>query len=331
MTSETARAFWITQPGNGELRPVALAERGPDDVEIETHYSGISRGTEALVFNGQVPESEYKRMRAPFQDGDFPAPVKYGYVNVGRVTAGAKPLLGRDVFCLYPHQTRYVVPAAAVTVIPDSVPAARAVLASNLETAVNGLWDAAPRVGDRIAVIGAGTVGCLVAWLAARHPGTQVQLIDIDERKAAVANALGVSFASPTEARAQAHPGDEADLVIHASGSAEGLRLALDLAGFEAKIVEMSWFGAKRVELPLGESFHSKRLRIVSSQVASIATAQRERWNHARRMALVMRLLGDASLDRLISGESRFDDLPDVMRRLADSGAGSLCHRITYL
>jgi 2-desacetyl-2-hydroxyethyl bacteriochlorophyllide A dehydrogenase len=325
MTSETARAFWITKPGFGELRSVKVTEPGPGEVEIATHYSGISRGTEALVFNGKVPRSEYTRMRAPFQEGDFPAPVKYGYVNVGRVTRGGAKILGRDVFCLYPHQTRYVVPLQSVTEIPDSVPPARAVLAANLETAVNGIWDAAPRAGDRIAVVGAGTVGCLVAWLAAGQRGVQVELIDIDPGKAAVAGALGVSFARPERASA------EADLVIDASGSATGLRLALELAGFEARIVEMSWFGAERVELPLGEAFHSKRLKLVSSQVAHIPADQRARWDHARRMALVMRLLEDAALDRLITGESRFDDLPDVMRQLAESGEGSLCHRITYL
>jgi 2-desacetyl-2-hydroxyethyl bacteriochlorophyllide A dehydrogenase len=304
---------------------MTLAEPGPDDVEIETLYSGISRGTEALVFNGKVPQSEYTRMRAPFQEGDFPAPVKYGYVNVGRVTRGSDALLGRHVFCLYPHQTRFVVPAEAVTVIPDSVPPARAVLAANLETAVNGLWDAAPRVGDRIAVVGAGTVGCLAAWLAVGQRGVEVELIDLDPAKAAVAAALGVTFATPGQATA------EADLVIDASGSAAGLRLALQLAGFEARIVELSWFGAEPVELPLGEAFHSRRLKLIASQVAHIPSDQRARWDRARRMALVMRLLENSVLDRLITGESRFDELPDVMRQLAESGDGSLCHRVTYL
>lgn len=305
---------------------MTLPEPGPEDIEIETHYSGISRGTEALVFNGRVPRSEYARMRAPFQEGDFPAPVKYGYVNVGRVTRGSDKMLGCNVFCLYPHQTRYVVPADAVTVIPDNVPPARAVLAANLETAVNGLWDAAPLIGDRIAVVGAGAVGCLVAWLAAGQRGVEVELIDIDPSKAAVADALGVTFATPEVATTF-----EADLVIDASGSPQGLRLALELAGFEARIVEMSWYGAEPVELPLGQAFHSKRLKLISSQVAHLPSDQRARWGHARRMALVMRLLEDATLDRLITGDSRFDDLPDVMRRLAESGEGSLCHRVSYL
>jgi 2-desacetyl-2-hydroxyethyl bacteriochlorophyllide A dehydrogenase len=324
MSQEDAQAFWVTGPGAGELRRQPVAEPGPADVEIRTLYSAISRGTEALVYSGKVPPSEYECMRAPFQEGAFPAPVKYGYISVGRVTRGSGDYLGRTVFCLYPHQTRYVVPADSVTVVPEDVPAERAVLAANLETAVNGVWDGAPRSGDRVAVVGAGTVGCLIAWLVAGQRGTSVELVDIDPRKADAASALGVSFRLPDQASA------DADLVFHASGAAEGLKLALGLAGFESRVVEMSWFGAEPVALPLGESFHSKRLSLVSSQVAHVAGSQRARWDHARRMRLVMRLLASTELDSLITGESPFESLPEVMQRLAANADGSLCHRIAY-
>jgi 2-desacetyl-2-hydroxyethyl bacteriochlorophyllide A dehydrogenase len=324
MMTDTPQAFWITGPGQGELRPVSVAPPGPGEVEIETSYSAVSRGTEALVFNGRVPPSEYERMRAPFQEGSFPAPVKYGYINVGRVARGSQELLGREVFCLYPHQTRYVVPAEAVTVIPSEVPASRAVLAANLETAVNGVWDGAPNVGDRVAVVGAGTVGCLAAWLAAGQRAAEVELIDIDAGKSDAAAALGVPFSVPDSARG------DADLVIDASGSAAGLSLALELAGFEATVVALSWYGAGPVALPLGQSFHSRRLKLVSSQVAHIAGSQRSRWDHQRRMALVMRLLENAELDALISGESAFDELPAKMKQLASGSNGTLCHRIRY-
>jgi len=324
MTNGGARAFWIREPGQGEIRPVEIGAPGPGEVEIETIYSAISRGTETLVFSGRVPPTEYERMRAPFQEGDFPAPVKYGYINVGRVTGGSEALRQRNVFCLYPHQTRYVVPASAVTVIPDSVPTARAVLAANLETAVNGLWDAAPGPGDRIAVVGAGTVGCLAAWLAAGQRGTEVELIDVDPGKAAVADALGVAFRQPEQAATGV------DAVIEASGVADGLGLALDLCGFEARITVLSWFGAGPVPVPLGGAFHSKRLQLVSSQVAHVARRQRGRWDHARRMGLVMRLLESPELDALVTGESAFETLPALLRQLAGGGDGSLCHRIAY-
>lgn len=324
MTADTARAFWIVGACVGKIRPIEVAEPGSDEVAVETLYTAISRGTESLVYAGQVPPSEFGRMRAPFQEGEFPWPVKYGYINVGKVTAGRNDLLGQTVFCLYPHQTRFVVPVDAVTVIPESVPPERAVLAANLETAVNGIWDANPRAGDRVAVVGAGTLGCLLAWLAAGQRGNQVELIDIDPEKAHVADALGVEFRASDDATR------DADLVIDASGSADGMRLALELAAFEARVVALSWFGTQPVSLPLGEAFHSKRLQIVSSQVASIAPAQTSRWDFARRMQLVMRLLADDSLDVLITGESSFDELPVLMQTLSQGGNGSLCHRISY-
>jgi threonine dehydrogenase-like Zn-dependent dehydrogenase len=319
-----ARAFWVVEPGRGEIRPEALQAPQANEALVRTLFTAVSRGTEALVFKGQVPRSEHQRMRAPFQAGDFPAPVKYGYCNVGVVEQGPADLRGRHVFCLYPHQTRYVVPAGAVHALPDDVPPARAVLAANLETAVNALWDARPSVGDRVAVVGAGTVGCLAAWLAARMTGVEVELIDVDERKRAAAAALGVPFCAPD------HASRDADVVLHTSGTAAGLATALDLAGFEATVVELSWYGEEAPSVPLGGAFHSRRLRLQSSQVGFVAAAQRARWSHARRMQLVMRLLASAELDSLITGESPFDELPAVLARLATSPGYTLTHRIAY-
>src|SRR6185369_10265688 len=224
-----------------------------------------------LVFQGLVPPSEYARMRAPFQSGDFPGPLKYGYTSVGRIEQGPPGLNGANVFVLYPHQTHYVVPAASVYVIPDAVPAERAVLAANLETAINGVWDAHPQLGDRIVVIGGGTVGCLVAWLLQAIPGCDVQLVDINPQRESIASALGVRFALP-----HALVG-EADCVIHTSGSPAGLELALRVAAFEATVVEMSWYGSRRASLALGEAFHASRLTVRSSQVGHVPPAQAAR------------------------------------------------------
>lgn len=320
----TARAFWISAPGQGELRDEPLPGPAGDEVCVRALYSGISRGSETLVFRGGVPPGEYGRMRAPFQAGEFPAPVKYGYASVGRVEAGPAALRGRTVFCLYPHQDRYVVPASAVLPLPAAVPPGRAVLAANLETAVNALWDAAPRVGDRISVIGAGTLGCLTAWLAAGIPGCEVELVDVNPARAAIAAALGLRFAAAGAARG------EADVVVHASGHAEGLARALEVAAFEATIIELSWYGDALVSLPLGEAFHARRLRIVSSQVGAVASARRGRYSHAQRLALAIGLLDDARLDALITGEDPFSALPAVMTRLATAPGDTLCHRIRY-
>ena len=324
-TRHESSAFWVTGPGRGEIRAELLSPRQPHEVTVRTLYSGISRGSESMVFRGEVPNSEYQRMRAPYQEGDFPSPVKYGYINVGTVQCGPDHLRGQAVFCLYPHQTIYNVPAHAVHVLPPSVPAERAVLAANLETAINGLWDGCPRIGDRVAVIGAGTLGCLMAWLLGKIPGVRVELIDIDPDKEEIAVSLGVPFTSPECAT------PEMDLVFHCSASQAGLNSALELAAFEACIIEMSWHGDRAVTLPLGEGFHAKRLQLRSSQVSTIAPFQRARWDAERRMRLALGLLADPMLDLLISGEDSFVELPLVMRRLSRHSAQSLCHRITYL
>jgi len=324
MAEPQPRAFWIVEPGRGEIRAEAPAVAGAAEVLVRARFSGISRGTEALVFEGRVPASEYGRMRAPFQAGSFPAPVKYGYASVGIVEGGPSELRGQHVFVLYPHQTRYVVPAAAVHVIPPEVPPARAVLAANLETALNIVWDADVRPGDRVSVIGGGTVGLLVAWLTGRIPGCDVQVVDRNPARAGVATALGVGFASPES------PWRDSDVVVHASGSPAGLSLALEVAAFEAVVVEASWYGSDVVPLRLGEAFHARRLTIRSSQVGSVAAAQRTRWDTRRRMGLALSLLKDAALDVLITGESDFESLPEVMPRLARSSNDVICHRIKY-
>lgn len=319
----TCRAFWIVEPHRGELRDEPI-KRAPaaDEVTVRTLYSGISRGTENLVFSGKVPQAEYDRMRAPFQVGDFPGPLKYGYINVGEIESGPAAWLGKKVFCLYPHQTRFVVPASAVFVLPDAVPPTRAVLAANMETAVNGLWDGAPKVGDEIAVFGAGVTGTLIARLAAQLPGCEVTLIDINPEREQIAEALGVKFQTPTQLD------KEFDLLFNVSGSEDALNTALRHAGFEATVVELSWFGDQITRLSLGERFHSQRLTIRSSQVGSVATAQRPRWTNARRMRLALSLLRDSALDVVITGESSFNDLPQVMAQA--TRATQLCHRIRY-
>jgi 2-desacetyl-2-hydroxyethyl bacteriochlorophyllide A dehydrogenase len=319
-----ATAFWVVAVGRGELRRERLRPPGEDDVLVETRFSGISRGTETLVFQGRVPASQHAAMRAPFQAGDFGFPLKYGYSSVGIVTEGAPELIGRRVFCLHPHQDRYVVPAAAVIPLPDAVPDARAALAANMETALNGLWDAAPRIGDRVAVIGAGVVGALAAALLAGIPGTAVQLVDVDPEKAAVAAALGVDFALPDAARGNL------DLVVHASGTSEGLTTALGRAGFEATIMELSWYGDRPVALPLGEAFHSRRLRLFSSQVGAVATDRRARWDHRRRLALALELLAEPRFDALLAPAEPFNRLPAVMTELAARPSHIMCQLISY-
>ncbi len=323
----TAPAFWVTAPGHGEVRATQVGVPGADDVVVEAQVSAVSRGTETLVFTGRVPTSQHETMRCPFQEGEFPGPVKYGYANVGVVVeagANATAWQGRRVFCLYPHQERFVVPAAAVHEIADDLPDDRAALAANMETALNAVWDAGPRIGDRVAVVGGGVVGCLVAALVGAMPATRVQLIDVDPGRADVAAALGVGFALPEQAEG------DADVVFHASGHGDGLTTALGLAGFEATVVELSWYGDGHVAVPLGEAFHVRRLRLVASQVGHVATARRARRTRAERLGQGLDLLRDGRFDALVTGRCRLQDLPEKMAALAAKPAGALCQLVTY-
>ena len=322
--SQVARAFWVREPGAGEIRPASVPAAGPGQVLVRALHSGVSRGTETLVFEGRVPESQYAAMRAPHQEGGFPGPVKYGYLSVGVVEQGPTDLVGRTVFCLHPHQTSYVVPATAVTVVPDGVPARRAVLAGTVETAVNALWDAGPLLGDRVAVVGAGMVGCCVARLLARIPGVEVTLVDVDATRKDVAAALGAGFAEPQDA-----PGGR-DLVVHTSATSAGLQTSLDLLAADGTVVELSWYGDAETRVSLGGAFHSGRLTVRASQVGAVAGPRRGRRSTAERLTLALDLLSDPAFDVLLTGESPFDDLPAVLPRLASGELPALCHTVAY-
>ncbi len=319
-----ATAYWTIGLGRGELREQDLAPPGPGEALVAALYSGISRGTELLVHEGGVPAVVAERMRAPFQEGDVPGPVKYGYLSVGIVNAGPADLLGRTVFCLHPHQDRYVVPVEALTVVPDGVPADRAVLAGTVETAVNAVWDAAPRLGDRVAVIGAGMVGCAVAAVLRSFPLGRLELVDVDQARRRVAERLGVAFSTPRTAAG------DCDVVVHCSATAAGLNRGLELLGDEGELLELSWYGDKPVDVNLGGEFHARRLSVRASQVGVVAAARRSRRSSAQRLAIALDLLRDPDFDVLISSRGPFNELPRTMERLAAGDLGGLCHIVEY-
>ena len=321
---QVAQALWYSRPGQADIRQETLAPPGAGELRVRALFGAISRGTEALVLAGRVPASEFERIRAPFMAGNFPFPVKYGYTTVGRIEGGTEALLGRTVFTLHPHQNFFNIPASAAAVLPQDLPPQRAVLAANMETALNAVWDAAPGPADRIAIVGAGVVGSLVAYLCGRIPGTEVTLVDINPARAELAKTLGVSFAKPETAKG------DCDLVIHASGHAAGLGTALALAGEEATVLELSWYGNASVAAPLGGGFHSRRLRLVSSQVGRIAPSHRPRWTHGRRLAAALGLLADTRLDALLAPAVVFEDLPRRLPDILDASSGVLCQLIAY-
>ncbi|WP_035764296.1 zinc-binding alcohol dehydrogenase, partial [Arthrobacter sp. H20] len=276
--AEHSQSYWTTRPGHGELRTAPLPAMEPDHALVRTLYSGISRGTETLVHDGSIPPEVADLMEAPFQEGSFPSPVKYGYLSVGVVEEGPEALVGQRVFCLYPHQDRYVVPVSALTVIPDDVPSERAVLAGAVETAVNALWDSRPCIGDRIAVVGGGMIGAAVATLLRRFPLERLQLVDPDASRADLAKQLGVDWVNPDDALG------DCDIVYHCSSTAAGLSLGLGLLGDEGEVIEMSWYGTRSPEVPLGADFHARRLSIRASQVGTIAAPRRARRTHQDRL-----------------------------------------------
>lgn len=308
-SSANPRALWYTAPGTCAVRPAKLPRLESDMVQIRARASGVSRGTERLVCRGNVPQAEWQRMRAPFQEGDFPFPVKYGYAAAGIVEAGPDEFLGSGVFCLFPHQSVFAVSAGHVVRIPSGISLERAVLAANMETALNALWDGMPSLGDHICVVGGGVVGLLSAYLAARIPATRVTLVDVNPARRDIAEAFGCVFALPEDL-----PQDQ-DLVFHTSATAAGLQSALSAAGDGATVIEMSWYGDAPVPVLLGSDFHSRRLVLKSSQVGRIKAERQDRWNFKRRLETAMSLLADPVLDRLISHRIPFDSAP---QRLPD-------------
>ncbi|GAA5089371.1 zinc-binding alcohol dehydrogenase [Microbacterium yannicii] len=333
--AEAAHAWWTIGPGEGEFRSESLPVPTGSEASVRTLWTGISRGTEVLVARGEVPASERDRMRAPFQGGDFPFPVKYGYLNVGRVEEGPADLTGRPVFALVPHQSRYVVPVEALVPVPEGVPPRRAVLAGAVETAVNVLWDVAPLVGDRVVVVGAGMIGCAIARVARGIPGIGVTLIDVDPAKERLARELGADFMlAPTqpqpEPEIQTQPQPEADVVIEASGSGAGLELALRLASTDGEVIVASWYGSRPVPITLGADFHSRRLTIRSSQVGAVSSRRRSTRTTRDRLGVALRLLEDPAFDLLLGGTSSWRQLPEVTAALAAGTAGELCHTIDW-
>lgn len=319
-----ATAYWTTAPGRGELRREPLPPPGPDEVLVRTLATGISRGTELLVHHHQVPASVADVMRAPYQVGGLPGPVKYGYLAVGVVEAGPADLLGRRVFCLHPHQDWFVVPATDVVPVPDAIPTERAVLAGTVETAVNALWDAGPRIGDRVAVVGAGMVGLSIALLLGRHPLERLEVVESSARRRELVSELGLTAVDPADAST------DCDLAFHTSASAAGLATALGVLGTEGEVIELSWYGERSPQVPLGGEFHARRLAVRASQVGRVSPARSARRTFADRLAVALAALEDPAFDRLVSSAVPFTDLPATIDAIARGDRDVLCQVISY-
>lgn len=317
-------SLWIEAERHAALRTMALPVPRPGQAIVRARWSGISRGTERIVFEGCVPQSEHERMRCPHQEGSFSFPIKYGYALVGE----REDALGRDtadtVFVLHPHQERICVDESALYPLPSGVPPRRAILAANMETALNAVWDAGVGPGDNVLVVGLGVIGLLTAYVSAQIIGTSVTAVDINPARAEVANRLGVRFAETAKAPT------EQDVVFHASASAAGLALSLRCAGQDAKVAELSWYGERLVEVPFGTSFHSRRLKLISSQVGSMPPDRAPRWSHARRLRAALSLLAAPELDALITSEVAFAELPNQLPSILAADGPGLMTAVRY-
>ncbi|MGI9350414.1 MAG: zinc-dependent alcohol dehydrogenase [Rhizobiaceae bacterium] len=332
VTGSRARRLTYPACGKGIIEYAQLIDIKDENVTLKTLYSGISKGTESLVFNGNVPESEWTRMQCPFMTGSFAFPITYGYACVCEVMECGKAVenleLGDRVFILHPHQDLMCVPASACHKLPDIIPTKRGVLSANMETGLNSVWDAEISGKPACAVIGAGVVGLMTAHALRETTGVSPIVLDVNPAKEKIISKLGFNFANPSRHTDLNLP--EFEFLFHTSASSEGLQTAIDLAGFEARIVELSWYGEKPVSLLLGGAFHSKRLRIIASQVGSIAPAMRAELDQSERIKQAMALLDDPRLDSLLETEIEFSEVPDHLHDLLGPQSDILCQVIRY-
>lgn len=320
-----ATAFWIESAGIGSLRRVTLREPGQEDHLITTEFSGISIGTERLVALGLVPPSCAAAMACTGMQGSFALPISYGYSLVGRIATGR--LAGGRVFTMHPHQDRIVQSSEHLISVPELLaPGPRVTLLPNLETALNAVWDAELRPGERVAIVGGGAVGLLVAFVLARLHDEGAVLVEADPQRRRLASAL--PWIGTVLAPEQVDEGTF-DVAFHTSANNAGLQLAIDALGFEGRVIELSWYGSRPVLLHLGTSFHHQRKRLIASQVATVAPSHRAEGRHMRT-AHVFGLLGDARLDALLGTPIPFAELPEFFARLCRGEAPEPCPVVAY-
>ncbi|HWN99800.1 MAG TPA: zinc-binding dehydrogenase [Blastocatellia bacterium] len=328
-----AVSVWFTSPRTVELRAASARPPSSGEVRIEALYSGISHGSEMMVYRGEVPPGLALDATLPTLQGSCTFPVKYGYASVGRVVDIGSDVSGLSegdlVFAFNPHETCYTVPATVVIRLPQKLDPPIGVFAANIETALNSLLDAAPRLGERVVVIGQGVVGLLITQLARRAGASLVITSDLYETRRRLSLSAGADLAvdpstdSLSERVAAMTRGTGADVVIEASGQPRALDDAIGIAALEGRVVVVSWYGTKRADLALGSDFHRKRLTLRSSQVSNIDPSLAPRWTVSRRRELAVGYLNELLLDDLISHVLTYDRAAEAYR-LIDEQPGDV-------
>ncbi len=337
-------ALYFTAPRQITLRPEPCPAPGPGEVRVRTRLSAISPGTEMLIYRGQMPSGMAADETLAALRGDLTYPLKYGYAAVGEVVdlgpGVASDWFGRLVFAFQPHQRCFVASVTALHPLPDDVPPERAVLLPNMETAVNLLMDGAPLIGERVVVLGQGVVGLLTTALLARFPLAALVTFDRYPLRRQMGLDLGATLsldplASDAVEAARAHLGaqgfyDGADLTYEVSGNPQALDLALQLTGFAGRVILGSWYGTKRAALDLGGRFHRSRIRLISSQVSTLAPEHTARWDKARRLDVAWQMLRDLPPIAWITHRIPFDQAEQAYRLVDEHPEEALQVVLTY-
>ena len=302
-----AHGLWFLGANQFSIREETLRSPSTPYCVVKSICSGISQGTEQLVYSEAVPESIQHQMRCPYMGGDFPFPIKYGYSLVGEVVEGPENIVGRNVHMLHPHQDYGCVHPRDIYLLDDGILPEKAILASNMETAVNAVWDSQVTLGDRVLVVGFGNVGSLVARILSLSMGVEMFVTDTSALKRSMAQKMGFNVCEISQLK------EEFDISFNVSASADGLQTAIDAVGYEGKIIELSWYGNRAVSLQLGGDFHIQRKTIISSQVSHIPSHRLARWDTIRRKKLVFSLLKQPEFEEHVTHNLRFSELPRIL------------------
>lgn len=303
------------------LTPHKLPVPSEGQLIIKSRYSMISTGTEKVITTQVLDPDLALKMAIPYQKGAMTNTFTYGYSLVGEVISEGE-FQGEKVHVMHPHQDFAVVYTNDVRVLPRDIDPKLATLISNMETAVNAVWDAQVELGDRVLIQGYGTIGALVASILQKYPGLDLHVHDIDPQKAELIASHGLSVYDMEE--------EEFDLVFNTTGSEIALEEAFKFARLEGTIIELSWYGAKRVSLELGESFHYGRKRLICSQVSHIPNRKQPNWNYENRKDLVIRLLQELDPTYLLGHEINFQDAPEFYHKLRSGDVKELSTIINY-
>ncbi len=318
-------ALWHLSESSTILKTTNIRNDHPTSCLIKSLYSLVSTGTERLVAQGKVPGNLQEAMKVPYMEGSFGFPLTYGYSLVGEIIEGPEHLISKNVHIMHPHQSMLYADEAHVALIPEDIPSKRAVLISNLETAINAVWDSEVTLGENVFVAGFGTIGSLLCQVLRKFPAIDLHVLEPNQARCEKARSWGFNAV-----QAITLPEPPFDVAFNTSCHENGLQVCIDSVGYEGKVVELSWYGTQSVNINLGKSFHHFRKQIISSQVSQIPGHKLSRWDYRRRKALAFDLLKDPFFDELLTDEISFEDAPVFFQNLRNGTIDSVGTTIKY-